>query len=68
MDPQQRVMLQTAFRALEDSGYVPNSTPSNDRDTFGCWIGNATLDYPANMKDDIDVYYSPGMLPRNLLI
>ncbi|KAL9075829.1 MAG: hypothetical protein Q9157_003864 [Trypethelium eluteriae] len=62
MDPQQRVMLQTAFRALENSGYVPDSTPSNDRDTFGCWIGNATLDYPANMKDDIDVYYSPGLL------
>lgn len=68
MDPQQRVMLQTAFRALENSGYVPDSTPSNIRDTFGCWIGNATLDYPGNMKDDIDVYYSPGMLTRNLLI
>ncbi|KAI9656849.1 MAG: Type I Iterative PKS [Bathelium mastoideum] len=62
MDPQQRVMLQTAFRALENAGYVPDSTPSNDRETFGCWIGNATLDYPANMKDDIDVYYSPGTL------
>ncbi|KAF2675312.1 putative polyketide synthase [Microthyrium microscopicum] len=62
MDPQQRVMLQTAFRALENSGYVPDTTPSTDRDTFGCWIGNATLDYPANMKDDIDVYYSPGTL------
>ncbi|KAJ5799242.1 polyketide synthase [Penicillium psychrosexuale] len=62
MDLQQRIMLQTAFRALENSGYVPDSTPSNDRDTFGCWIGNATLDYPANMKNDIDVYYSPGTL------
>ncbi|KAI9705151.1 MAG: Type I Iterative PKS [Bogoriella megaspora] len=62
MDPQQRVLLQTAFRALENSGYVPDSTLSNNRETFGCWIGNATLDYPANMKDDIDVYYSPGTL------
>ncbi|KAJ6170952.1 polyketide synthase [Penicillium chermesinum] len=62
MDPQQRVMLQTAFRALENAGYVPDSTPSNSRATFGCWIGNATLDYVANMKDDIDVYYSPGTL------
>lgn len=60
MDPQQRVMLQTAFRALEDSGYVPDSTPSTNRKTFGCWIGSATLDYVENLREYIDVYYSPG--------
>ncbi|KAJ5645006.1 type I iterative polyketide synthase [Penicillium longicatenatum] len=62
MDPQQRVMLQTAYRALEDAGYVPDSTPSFSRKTFGCFIGNATLDYTDNLRDDIDVYYSPGTL------
>ncbi|KAB8270005.1 hypothetical protein BDV30DRAFT_250996 [Aspergillus minisclerotigenes] len=60
MDPQQRVMLQTAYRALEDAGYVPDSTPSFSRRTFGCFIGNATLDYTDNLRDHIDVYYSPA--------
>ncbi|KAJ5758156.1 type I iterative polyketide synthase [Penicillium nucicola] len=59
MDPQQRVMIQTAYRALEDAGYVPDSTPSFSRKTFGCFIGNATLDYTDNLRDNIDVYYSP---------
>ena len=62
VDPQQRVLLQTTYKALEDAGYVPDSSPSFARDTFGCYIGNATLDYPDNLKDEIDVYYSPGNL------
>lgn len=60
MDPQQRILLQTAYRALEDAGYVPDTTTSFARDTFGCWIGNATLDYVDNLRSDIDVYYSTG--------
>ena len=60
MDPQQRVVLQTAYRALEDAGYVSDSSPTFARETFGCFIGNATLDYTDNLRDDIDVYYSPG--------
>lgn len=62
MDPQQRVMLTTVHRALENAGYVPDSTPSFARETFGCFIGNATLDYTDNLRNDIDVYYSPGTL------
>ncbi|KAL8878483.1 MAG: hypothetical protein Q9198_003712, partial [Flavoplaca austrocitrina] len=62
IDPQQRVLLQTTYKALEDAGYVPNSTPSFARETFGCYVGNATLDYTDNLGDDIDVYYSPGTL------
>lgn len=62
IDPQQRVLLQTAYRALEDAGYVPDSTPSFARDTFGCFVGSATLDYVENLRADIDVYYSPGTL------
>ncbi|KAM3511578.1 hypothetical protein MY11210_004796 [Beauveria gryllotalpidicola] len=62
MDPQQRILLQTAYRALEDAGYVPDTTTSFARDTFGCWIGNATLDYVDNLRNDIDVYYSTGTL------
>jgi acyl transferase domain-containing protein len=62
MDPQQRVMLTTVQRALENAGYVPDSTPSFAKETFGCFIGNATLDYVDNLRNDIDIYYSPGTL------
>jgi acyl transferase domain-containing protein len=60
MDPQQRILLQVAYEALEDSGYVPNSTRSFNTETFGCFIGAATLDYVQNLRNDIDVYYSTG--------
>jgi acyl transferase domain-containing protein len=60
IDPQQRVLLQVAYRALENAGYTADSTPSFARDTFGCFIGSATLDYVENLRSNIDVYYSPG--------
>ncbi|KAJ3928286.1 MAG: polyketide synthase [Lentinula lateritia] len=62
MDPQQRVLLHTAYKALEDSGYVPGTTSSSQADTFGCYIGAATHDYVQNLRGDIDVYYSTGTL------
>lgn len=65
IDPQQRVVLSTTYKALEDSGYIPDATPSFMRETFGCYIGNATLDYSDNLKDHIDVYYSPGKYRRH---
>ena len=61
MDPQQRVLLQTAYHALEDAGFVPNASPSFAEDSFGCYVGAATLDYTDNLRDEIDVYYSTGM-------
>lgn len=60
MDPQQRILLHTAYEALEDSGYVPDSTPTSRPETFGCYIGVATHDYLQNLRNDIDVYYSTG--------
>ncbi|KAF8810981.1 polyketide beta-ketoacyl-synthase [Phlegmacium glaucopus] len=62
MDPQQRILLQVAYEALEDSGYVPNSTRSFDTETFGCFVGAATHDYVQNLRSDIDVYYGTGTL------
>jgi acyl transferase domain-containing protein len=62
MDPQQRILLQVAYQALEDSGYIPNSTRSFNTETLGCFIGAATLDYVQNLRNDIDVYYSTGFL------
>jgi hypothetical protein len=60
MDPQQRILLQVAYEALENAGYVPNSTPTWQTDTVGCYIGVATHDYLQNLRDEIDVYYSTG--------
>ncbi|KAF2280129.1 ketoacyl-synt-domain-containing protein [Westerdykella ornata] len=62
MDPQQRLLLHAALEALQDAGYAPDSTPSFQRESTGVYIGVATLDYVDNMRNDIDVYYSPGTL------
>ncbi|KAI1335917.1 ketoacyl-synt-domain-containing protein [Xylariaceae sp. FL0016] len=62
MDPQQRLLLHGSFEALEDAGYVPDSTPSFQKDTFGVFVGVATGDYVDNLRDQPDVYYSPGTL------
>lgn len=60
MDPQQRLLLHGAVEALEDAGYSPNATASFSKDKFGVYIGVATGDYVDNLRDGIDVYYSPG--------
>ena len=60
MDPQQRLVLQSAFKALEDAGYAPNTSDSFAPDSMGVFIGAATGDYVDNTRNDIDVYYSPG--------
>jgi acyl transferase domain-containing protein len=62
IDPQQRLLLHGALEALEDAGYNPNSTPSFQKDSFGVYVGVATGDYVDNLRDNIDVYYSPGTL------
>ena len=62
MDPQQRILLHAAQEAFEDAGYVGDSTPCSQRATTGCYIGLATGDYADNLRNDIDVFYSPGTL------
>ncbi|KAG7094535.1 Type I Iterative PKS [Marasmius oreades] len=62
MDPQQRILLHTAYEALEDSGYVPRSSPCFDPETVGCYVGATAHDYVHNLQNDIDVYYSTGTL------
>ncbi|KAK3695799.1 beta-ketoacyl synthase [Podospora appendiculata] len=62
MDPQQRVLLHAAQEALEDAGYVEDASPSFQRASIGCFVGLATGDYTDNLRDDIDVFYSPGTL------
>lgn len=62
LDPQQRVLLQTAYTAIENAGYVADTTDTFARESFGCYVGVATGDYAENLRDDIDVYYSTGNL------
>ncbi|KAI8970630.1 ketoacyl-synt-domain-containing protein [Trametes punicea] len=62
MDPQQRMLLKVAYKALEHAGYCPNATPSFNPDTFATFVGVATNDYVLNLRNDIDVYYSTGTL------
>ncbi|KAL9599307.1 MAG: hypothetical protein Q9219_003934 [cf. Caloplaca sp. 3 TL-2023] len=54
MDPQH------AIQALEDAGYSPDSTPSFQRSSMGCYVGVATGDYVDHLRHDADVYYSTG--------
>ena len=60
MDPQQRVLLHTAYEALENAGYVPDATPTFMREGVGCWVGAAMRDYVQYLREDIDIYYSTG--------
>ncbi|KAI8995268.1 ketoacyl-synt-domain-containing protein [Trametes punicea] len=62
MDPQQRMLLKVAHKALEHGGYCPNATPSFNPDTFATFVGVATNDYVLNLRNNIDVYYRTGTL------
>ncbi len=49
MDPQQRLMLEVAWEALEDAGQAPGSSP---RSQAGVFIGMMSNDYEALMNGD----------------
>ena len=60
MDPQQRILLHVAHDALENAGYVPDSTQSWKREDFGCFIGAATGDWADCLREHVDLYHSTG--------
>ncbi|KAH8830354.1 polyketide beta-ketoacyl-synthase [Flagelloscypha sp. PMI_526] len=62
MDPQHRILLQVSHEALEHAGWVRNATPTSSPERVGCFIGGATHDYRQNLRNNIDVHYSPGTL------
>ncbi|KAJ9319649.1 hypothetical protein DTO271D3_418 [Paecilomyces variotii] len=60
-DPAQRLALVTAYEALEQAGFVPDSTPSTQKDRVGIFYGMTSDDYrEVNSGQDIDTYFIPG--------
>ena len=54
MDPQQRILLQVAYEALESSGYFASSRPTD----VGCYIGACATDYDFNVASHPPTAYS----------
>ncbi|RBR18739.1 uncharacterized protein FIESC28_05880 [Fusarium coffeatum] len=60
-DPMQRLMLITAYEALERAGFVLGRTPSAEKDRVGTWYGQASDDYrEVNTAQNISTYFIPG--------
>ncbi|KAK5993544.1 Non-reducing polyketide synthase PKS12 [Cladobotryum mycophilum] len=60
-DPAQRLMILTAYEALEMAGFVPNRTPSSRSDRVATFYGQASDDWrETNSSQDIDTYFIPG--------
>ncbi|KAJ0416962.1 hypothetical protein BJY00DRAFT_316374 [Aspergillus carlsbadensis] len=63
-DPQQRLILQVAYQALESAGYF--SRPSQDKD-IGCYIASCTVDYEHNINCHTASAYAATGLLRSFL-
>ncbi|KAL2150157.1 hypothetical protein VTH82DRAFT_7833 [Thermothelomyces myriococcoides] len=60
-DPAQRLALMTAYEAMEMAGFVPDSSPSTQRDRIGVFYGTASDDYrEVNAGQNVDTYFVPG--------
>jgi len=60
-DPAQRLALLTAYEAFEMAGFVPDSTPSTQKNRVGVFYGMTSDDYrEVNSGQDIDTYFIPG--------
>ena len=60
-DPAQRLAITTAYEALEMAGFVPNSSPSTQRDRVGIFYGMTSDDWrEVNSGQNVDTYMIPG--------
>ncbi len=62
MDPQHRIFLETAWRAIEDAGYAPSSLSGKD---VGVFAGIMTSDYNALAVENnaaINAYSASGLI------
>lgn len=55
MDPEQRILLQAAYQAVESSGYLTERDAPED---VGCYIGVATTDYHDNIASHAPTAFS----------
>lgn len=63
MDPRQRLLLQTTWRALEDAGYAPQALAGS---RTGCYIAGTGADY-ATLQARFSTPTNPYTLPGNSL-
>ncbi|MHC8320619.1 beta-ketoacyl synthase N-terminal-like domain-containing protein [Pseudomonas sp. GB2N2] len=63
MDPRQRLLLQTTWRALEDAGYAPQALAGS---RTGCYIAGTGADY-ATLQAKFSTPSTPYTLPGNSL-
>lgn len=62
-EPGQRILLTTAYEALEMAGFVPNRTASTQLGRVGTFYGQTVDEYKEqNMPADIGSYFIPGSL------
>lgn len=55
IDPAQRLALMTAFEAMENAGFVPDSTPSTQSERVGVFYGTTSNDWgEINSSQDVD--------------
>ena len=60
-DPGQRLAITTAYEALEMAGFVPDRTPSSQRNRVGTFYGMTSDDWrEVNSGQDVDTYFIPG--------
>ncbi|KAF4628134.1 hypothetical protein G7Y89_g10013 [Cudoniella acicularis] len=60
-DPAQRLALMTTYEALEMAGFVPDRTPSSQRDRVGVFMGTTSDDWrEVNSGQDVGTYFIPG--------
>ncbi|KAL9101302.1 MAG: hypothetical protein Q9163_003414 [Psora crenata] len=60
-DPGQRLAITTAYEALEMAGFVPDRTPSSQRNRVGTFYGMTSDDWrEVNSGQNVDTYFIPG--------
>ena len=60
-DPGQRLAITTAYESLEMAGFIPDRTPSSQRDRIGIFYGMTSDDWrEVNSGQDVDTYFIPG--------
>ena len=60
-DPGQRLAIVTAYESLEIAGFIPDRTPSSQRDRVGIFYGMTSDDWrEVNSGQNVDTYFIPG--------